>query len=73
MSALGVLRRFSSSLEPVLLSFLHARIAREEAGLSKRESVGLGVYLEERPEGRVLTLPVDAGYGVVAEPLANVM
>ena len=29
--------------------------------------------IEERPEGRVLTLPVDAGYGVVAEPLANVM
>lgn len=29
--------------------------------------------IEDRPEGRVLTLPADAGYGIVAEPLANVM
>lgn len=29
--------------------------------------------VEDRPEGRVMTLPADAGYGIVAEPLANVM
>jgi 8-oxo-dGTP pyrophosphatase MutT (NUDIX family) len=28
--------------------------------------------LQERPSGRVLVLPPDAGYGVVEEPLANV-
>lgn len=29
--------------------------------------------IEERPEGKVLTLPPDAGYGEVAEPLERVM
>ncbi|MFN3523691.1 MAG: NUDIX hydrolase [Phenylobacterium sp.] len=29
--------------------------------------------VEDRPEGRVLTLPPDAGYGTVAEPLSSVM
>jgi hypothetical protein len=29
--------------------------------------------IEDGPDGKVLTLPVEAGYGVVAEPLSNVM
>jgi len=29
--------------------------------------------IEDGPQGKVLTLPLDAGYGQVAEPLANVM
>ncbi len=29
--------------------------------------------IEDGPDGKVLTLPVDAGYGIVAEPLSRVM
>src|SRR6186997_1617988 len=47
--ALRVLRRLASPLEPVLLALLHARVAREEASLAERRSVGVGVDLEQRP------------------------
>ena len=47
--ALGVLRRLAGSLEPVLLAFLHPRIAGQEAGLAERQAMPLGVELEEGP------------------------
>src|SRR4051794_38992231 len=36
---LGVLRRFSSPLQAVLLALLHPRIAREQSGLAERQSI----------------------------------
>lgn len=38
-----------------------------------RKLVTVLPQIEDRPGGRVLTLPTDAGYGVVAEPLSSVM
>ena len=40
--ALGVLRRLAGSLEAVLLALLHARVAREEAGLAERRRAPSG-------------------------------
>lgn len=38
-----------------------------------RKLVTVEPQIEDRADGKVLTLPPDAGYGVVAEPLSNVM
>ncbi len=38
-----------------------------------RTLVTVEPQIVDRPDGKVLTLPIDAGYGDVAEPLANVM
>jgi 8-oxo-dGTP pyrophosphatase MutT (NUDIX family) len=38
-----------------------------------RTLVTVQPQIEQRPSGRVLVLPPDAGYGAVAEPLENVM
>ena len=46
-SALRVLRRLPGSLEAVLLAFLHARVAREETGLAKRQSRPIGIGREQ--------------------------
>src|SRR5260221_878812 len=46
--ALGVLRRLAGTLEAVLLALLHARVAREEAGLAQGRPEGL-VRTQERP------------------------
>jgi hypothetical protein len=40
---------------------------------SRRTLVTVLPRIEDRPGGRVLTLPPEAGYGDVAEPLENVM
>src|SRR3954447_11253730 len=45
---LRVLRCLARPLQPVLLAFLHPRVAREEACLAKRESVGFRIELEKR-------------------------
>ena len=44
-------------------------IARARA----RRLVTVEPQVQERPDGKVLVLPPDAGYGVVEEPLSNVM
>ena len=38
-----------------------------------RSLVTVEPQIQDRPGGKVLVLPPDAGYGVVEEPLANVM
>jgi 8-oxo-dGTP pyrophosphatase MutT (NUDIX family) len=43
------------------------------AAARSRKLVTVEPQIEDRPGGRVLVLPSDAGYGVVAEPLASVM
>lgn len=43
------------------------------AAAQARTLVTVEPKIEDRPEGRVLTLPVNAGYGEVAEPLSSVM
>jgi 8-oxo-dGTP pyrophosphatase MutT (NUDIX family) len=43
------------------------------ARASARTLVTVQPKIEQRPSGRVLVLPPDAGYGAVAEPLENVM
>ncbi len=43
------------------------------ARAAARTLVTVQPQIEQRPSGRVLTLPPDAGYGLVAEPLENVM
>lgn len=43
------------------------------AAAKARTLVTVEPQIEDRPEGRVLTLPVNAGYGEVAEPLSSVM
>src|ERR1700690_3404398 len=73
-SALGVLRRLAGSLEAVLLAFLHARVARQEAGLAQRQAEAVGFGLEEGPGDAVADGPrlalvaaaLDLDHGVVA-------
>ena len=43
------------------------------ARAAARTLVTVQPQIQERPSGRVLVLPSDAGYGVVEEPLENVM
>lgn len=43
------------------------------ARAAARRLVTVEPQIEQRPSGRVLVLPPDAGYGAVAEPLENVM
>lgn len=43
------------------------------ARAAARKLVTVQPKIEQRPGGRVLTLPPEAGYGAVAEPLENVM
>ncbi|WP_411288455.1 NUDIX hydrolase [Phenylobacterium sp.] len=43
------------------------------ARAASRTLVTVEPKVQSRPEGRVLVLPPDAGYGLVAEPLENVM
>lgn len=43
------------------------------AAARARTLVTVEPQIEDRPDGRVLTLPPDAGYGDVAEPLSSVM
>ncbi|MFC3077534.1 NUDIX domain-containing protein [Phenylobacterium terrae] len=51
-----------------------AKGAEDAIGRAKaRRLVTVRPQVEERPGGRVLTLPTDAGYGEVAEPLSKVM
>ena len=38
-----------------------------------RTLVTVEPQIQDRPDGKVLVLPPDAGYGVVEEPLSNVM
>ena len=47
-SALGELRCTASSLETVLLSFLHSRVTSEEAGFFELAAQVLAVVLEQR-------------------------
>jgi 8-oxo-dGTP pyrophosphatase MutT (NUDIX family) len=37
-----------------------------------RKLVTVEPHVEDTPEGRVLVIPTDAGYGVVTEPMANI-
>jgi hypothetical protein len=43
------------------------------ARAAARTLVTVQPQIEQRPSGRVLVLPPNAGYGAVAEPLENVM
>ena len=45
--SLGELRRATSGLEAVLLSFLHSRVTGEETGLLQRSAEVLGIVLEQ--------------------------
>jgi hypothetical protein len=51
-----------------------ARDARDAVGrAAARTLVTVQPQVQQRDRGRVLVLPPDAGYGVVEEPLENVM
>src|SRR4051812_3899349 len=50
---LRVLRSLPSSLEPVLLAFLHSGIASQQTRLTQRKPVRLGIQLQQSPRNAV--------------------
>src|SRR5205807_352967 len=69
--ALGVLGGFAGSLQAVLLALLHARVARQEAGLLEHRAA-LDVELDERPGDAVRDRARLARHAPARDPDADV-
>src|ERR1035437_593892 len=65
--SLGVLRGFAGSLEAVLLSLLHARVAGQKPGLTQGKAVALRIELKQSSSDAVADRPGLTGYAAALD------